>query len=119
MKMAMKRGEIGLDGFCSRGSFWGKCGVREEAGVRILRSYNVNYAAFYNGVIIRLYNGEDAESATSLSHYAAFCAYCGVPLNGKTKKAAWHSAPYIAAENCNDAEIVKVVKSKYAKVKAA
>lgn len=119
MGMAMKCGEIGLDGFCARGSFGFKCGVREVEGVKILRSYNVNYAAFYNGVIIRLYNGEKAESATSLSHYAAFCAYCGVPLKGKTKKAAWHSAPYIAAEDCNDAEIVKAVKSKCAKVKAA
>ena len=105
IKMTMRKGEISLDGYGRRKSFYGKCGVREVNGVNILRSYDTDdYAAESGGVIVAL---SSRWSATSGSHLAAFAAFCGVEWHGKK---SWDAAPSIPHRDYTESELVDAVK---------
>jgi len=105
IKMHMRDHETSLDRFCSRGSFYGKCGVLKVNGVLILRSYNVrNYAAIYKGRLVRGYKGEYADSASSLNHIAAFAKYANIEYGGKRdlRNALYVDGYYKTAETFAD-----------------
>lgn len=101
----MRKGEVSLDAYGKRGGFQGKCGVREANGVKILRSYETDYAAECGGKIVLL--SDFGWTTTSGTHIAAFAAYCGVDWEGKK---SFEKAPTINAEGLTDAQIAAKVK---------
>lgn len=101
-KMTIRKGEISLDQWGDRKSFYGKAAVREEEGVKILRSYGIDYAAQYDGVIVRL---SDYYSVTSKRHMQAFFAYSRIAYNGIGER-GFYNLPYVRT-GWNDIERIK------------